>query len=139
MTAFGRADERDQMHMLTQRVNSQWGLGVPQTIDRDELEWMLDYPRPGGVSVVVLDMEQQRLTHERVDDGVVSLINDLHKGRHAGLEWRLLVDAVAVVCLLFAFTGIILLVAHATKRRSTWPLVLLGALAPLGCYGLFVP
>lgn len=79
------------------------------------------------------------MSHEKVDDGFVALINDLHKGRHSGKVWFYLIDVVAVICLLFAVTGILLLVVHARKRPSTWPLVAIGTVLPLVLYWIFVP
>ena len=37
----------------------------------------------------------------------------------------------AAACLVFALTGLALLVLHARNRRMTWPLVSLGLLIPL--------
>ena len=79
------------------------------------------------------------MTLERVDDGAIALINDLHKGRHAGLSWRWFIDVAAVVCLFFSVTGLLLLFAYARKRASTWPLVILGSVFPLFLYWIFVP
>jgi hypothetical protein len=136
---FRNADELGQLELLSVELNQRWRLGVPRNIDRDEFEWVLDYQRPGGIDTVVLTLESGELTLEQVDDGLVATINDLHKGRHAGTAWVLLIDITALICLLFAVTGMLLLYVHAGKRRSTWPLVGLGTVLPLLLYWIFVP
>lgn len=139
MARFREAPEQTQLGLLTHETAARWGLDVPRNIDRDEYEWVLDYPRPGGLGTVILDLEAETLSYERIDDGLVALVNDLHKGRHTGLAWKVLIDVVSVVCLLFSLTGLVLLRVHAGKRASTWPLVGLGALIPLSIYWWFVP
>ncbi len=139
LAEFTARDELGRLNLLTAELDARWGLGVPRNIDRDAVEWVLDYQRPGGLGTVVLDLEAASLSDENVSDGLVALINDLHKGRHAGLPWVVLIDAVSVICLVFAVSGLVLLWAHASKRASTWPLVGLGVGAPLAVFFWFVP
>jgi hypothetical protein len=136
---FIERDELGRLNLLTRELDARWGLGLPRNIDRDAVEWVLDYQRPGGLGTVVLDLESAVLTYESVSDGLVALVNDLHKGRHAGLPWVVLIDVVSVVCLVFALSGLVLLWAHASKRASTWPLVGLGLGVPLILFFGFVP
>ncbi len=139
LARFQVADEVARLGALSGELQRRWQLDVPRNIDRDEFEWVLDYQRPGGLTTVVLDIETGDLSLERVDDGMIALINDLHKGRHSGTAWMYLIDVVSVTCLLFAVTGLLLLFVHAGKRRSTWPLVGLGTVLPLALYWVFVP
>lgn len=139
MTQFVAADEPQQLSLLTARLQSEWSMAFPQAFDRDEYEWVLDYQRPGGISTVVLDIEMGTLSLEQVDDGLVALINDLHKGRHSGAVWRVLIDLIAVLCIFFSVTGLLLLWVHAKKRGSTWPLVGSGLMLPLLVYYFWVP
>jgi len=136
---FQQAPEVERLALLTRELGRRWGLGLPRNIDRDEFEWVLDYQRPGGLGTVVLDLETALLSYEEVHDGMVAVINDLHKGRHTGIAWVVLIDVISLVCLLFGITGLVLLWVHASKRASTWPLVGLGALVPLLVYLVFVP
>lgn len=139
VSAFKMAQEVEQLNLLTEELNTRWDLGLPRNIDHDETEWVLDYQRPGGLGTVVLDLESGLLSYEETQDGLVALINDLHKGRHTRTPWVVLIDVVALVCLLFALTGTVLLWTHSSKRPSTWPLVSLGTVLPLVVYFWFVP
>lgn len=87
-------------------------------------------PAPGRLRHRGTEPGERRTVLERVDDGLVAVINDLHKGRHTGTAWFYFIDVTAVICLLFAITGLLLLYVHAGKRRSTWPLVGLGTAVP---------
>ncbi|MDO3382224.1 PepSY-associated TM helix domain-containing protein [Gilvimarinus algae] len=133
------ASESTQLQQLLSVINDEFGLGVPRQIDRDEVEWFFDYPRPGGVASVVFDVESGEIFYESTSDGAVSLINDLHKGRHSGFAWKLFIDVAALLGIFMSITGIFLLVVYAGKRTSTWPLVGLGLVIPLALYLWLVP
>lgn len=136
---FGQTDALGQLNLVAQLVSDHWQLSIPRNIERDDVEWVLDYQRPGGLTTVVVDLDLGEVTMERVDDGLVALINDLHKGRHSGKAWRVLIDVTALVCIFFSVTGVLLLIVHARKRPSTWPLVLAGTVLPFLIYWSFVP
>jgi hypothetical protein len=76
--------------------------------------------------------------YERTDRGVVSYLNDLHKGRNAGPLWGWFIDVFAVACVLFASTGLLLLKMHSGRRPGTWPYVALGVVVPVVVIILFV-
>ncbi|EKE77103.1 PepSY-associated TM helix domain-containing protein [Gallaecimonas xiamenensis] len=91
----------------------------------------LDVQRPGGYALAEVDLAEQRFY--LVDDfaGYLSLANDLHKGRHAGTSWRWLIDAVAVICILFSLTGFYLLWRQLSRRTAGLLTTLIGALLTL--------
>jgi len=94
--------------------------------------------RPGGDAWVSIDRETGAIEHEKTTRGVVSLLNDLHKGRNSGKAWSWFIDIFAVACVIFTITGLILLQFHARARPLTWPLVALGLAAPVILVILFV-
>jgi len=93
-------------------------------------EIYLSLPRPGGDAWLSIDRQSGHLEYESTDRGWVAYFNDLHKGRNTGAAWGLFIDVVALACLLFSVTGLLLLKLHAAKRPSTWPVVGLGVLIP---------
>ena len=108
-----------------------------------EGEWSADevyvaLARPGGDAWVSIDRATGAVEHEKTTRGVVSLLNDLHKGRNAGKVWAWFIDIFAAACVVFAVTGLILLQFHARARPLTWPLVGLGLAAPAILVILFV-
>ena len=104
--------------------------------DDDELYVAL--PRPGGDAWLSLDLRSGELIYERTDRGWVAYFNDLHKGRDTGVAWRWFIDVFAVACVVFSFTGLLLLKRQAARRPTTWPVVALGLLIPLLLLILFV-
>lgn len=106
-------------------------------------EWSADevyvaVPGPGSDAWVSIDRGTGAIEAERTDRGWVSFFNDLHKGRNTGTAWFWLIDVLAVACIIFTFTGLLLLQLHARHRPSTWPLVGLGTLVPAGIILLFM-
>lgn len=86
---------------------------------------------PGGDGWLTIDRATGEVVHETTTRGWIAYLNDLHKGRNAGVVWYWFIDVFAVACLVFALTGLALLWLHARGRPSTWPLVGLGLLIPV--------
>ena len=97
----------------------------------DTSEVYLGMPSPGGDAWLSIDLESGELLYENTDRGLISYLNDLHKGRHTGAAWRWFIDVFSVLCIVFSLTGFWLLLRSAKQRRSTWPWVGLGILIPL--------
>jgi hypothetical protein len=92
-----------------------------------EEELYLSAPGPGRDAWVSIDRLSGAATFETTDRGWLAYFNDLHKGRNTGIVWMIFIDVVAVACLFFAVTGMVLLWIQARQRKSTWPLVAGGA------------
>lgn len=88
-------------------------------------------PGPGRDAWVSIDRATGRIEAEKTDRGWISFFNDLHKGRNTGTAWFWFIDVLAAACVVFTFTGLLLLQLHARNRPSTWPLVGLGTAIPL--------
>lgn len=123
-----------QIEQLTQLRN-------PRSIDAD---WSLaevsfDYPLPGGYVFVIAHLDQASLSMEYQRGSPLSLINDLHKGRHSGQAWSWLIDLSAIAIMLFSISGLVILLQHKRQRISGLFAVLLGFAAPWLVYALMVP
>jgi hypothetical protein len=101
-------------------------------------EIVFDLAAPGQDRVLTVDLNTGSMTYEVTNRGTVALFNDLHKGRHAGGAWKLLIDLAASFFVVFALTGFGLLWLLARARVSTWPLTALGIVAPLVVFLLLV-
>lgn len=120
-------------------LREQWQVSVggePAQWSPDEV--YLSLPRPGGDAWLAIDLEAGTLEYERTDRGWIAWLNDLHKGRNAGPWWSWFIDVFALACVIFCFTGLLLLKLHAKKRPTTWPLVGLGVVVPLLLALLFI-
>ncbi|OWQ88466.1 hypothetical protein CDN99_16555 [Roseateles aquatilis] len=108
---------------------------LDRPIDAREAEWSRDeiylaLPRPGGDAWIRIARDSGEIEFEDTDRGWISFLNDLHKGRNAGVAWSWFIDIFAAACLLFSITGLLILKFHAVSRPSTWPLVGLGLVIP---------
>ena len=96
--------------------------------DNANAEWSADElylsaPGPGRDAWVSIDRENGLAKFESTDRGWIAYFNDLHKGRNTGLAWKIFIDVVAVACVFFSLTGLVLLWVQAGQRTATWPLV----------------
>ncbi|MGJ3256668.1 MAG: PepSY-associated TM helix domain-containing protein [Alcanivorax sp.] len=104
-------------------------------IDDKAAEWSagevyLALPRPGGDAWLAIDLVDGSVLAEQTDRGWIAFFNDLHKGRHTGIAWSWFIDIFAVASLLFALTGLGLMMLHAKRRPATWPVTLAGLVLP---------
>lgn len=113
-------------------------LARARTIQVEFGEVVFDLGGPGVKATLTIDTATGDAFYERVDNGLVARLNDLHKGRDAGVVWGFLIDLTAVVCIIFCLSGLGLLVINASVRSLTWPVTTLGIAAPLVAYVLFV-
>jgi|SRR5690554_3532352 len=101
-------------------INAEW----------DDYEMYVGLPHAGGDRWFRADLEEGILYQENIDRGWIAFFNDLHKGRNTSGAWVTMLDLLAVVMLVYAITGLLLLKRYAKGRKSTWPLVIAGLLLP---------
>lgn len=115
-----------------QPLPEELGRWLEQRFDIDagnrSAEWSADEvyvsaPTPGRDAWLAIDRATGEVQFEATSRGWLAYLNDLHKGRHTGEVWKWFIDLVAVACLVFAVTGLALLMLAARQRRSTWPTV----------------
>lgn len=98
----------------------------------------VDLSQPGVDASITIDKPDGHVAYDRTGRGLIAVLNDLHKGRHAGPVWGLFIDGLALACVVFSVTGLGLLWLHARGRRITWPLVAAGLALPLILFLLFI-
>ncbi len=103
--------------------------GRPAEISADEV--YVSLPEPGGDAWLAIDLTAGTLEYERMQRGWVAYLNDLHKGRHTGTAWGWFIDLLAIACVVFALTGLVLLKIHGKNRPMTWPLTGSGVVIPV--------
>lgn len=120
-------------------IDSELGLETAgRAAEWSDDEVYVSMPRPGGDAWLSITRDNGEVHYERTDRGVISFLNDLHKGRNAGPMWGWFIDLFAVACVLFAGTGLFLLKMHSSRRPGTWPYVALGLVLPVVVIILFV-
>lgn len=118
-----------------------YGLSKPRAIEWDEemKEVIFDYPVPAGYAAVTINYLDGSLYIDFQKGNVWHVLNDLHKGRHSGEAWSWVIDLSAVLMLVFALSGLVILYQNRSKRKAGNWLLLGGALAPLALYLTLVP
>jgi len=118
-------------HSLSVASNIEW--------DGDAQELLLDYQYPAGFAYVILDVSSGAYSIDYQKGSFWQVVNDLHKGRHAGGAWSWLIDISAVFMVLFSITGLIILWQNRPKRRVGVILTLIGTATPLLLFVWAVP
>lgn len=120
-------------------AEGQWKIDVAAaTAEWSAEEVYVPLPRPGGDAWLRIALEDGAAEYELTDRGWVSWLNDLHKGRNTGKVWFWFIDVLAVACLVFCITGLLILKIHAQHRALTWPLVGFGLALPALIAILFI-
>lgn len=120
-------------------AEGQWKIDVAgATAEWSADEVYVPLPRPGGDAWLRVALEDGAAEYELTDRGWVSWFNDLHKGRNTGKAWFWFIDLLAVACLVFCITGLLILKIHAQHRALTWPLVGFGLALPALIAILFI-
>ena len=96
----------------------------------EEEEAYVPMARPGGDAWLRIATDGAA-EYEKTDRGMVSWLNDLHKGRNTGTVWSWFIDIFAFACMVFAITGFLIMKLHAANRPSTWPVIGAGILVPV--------
>ena len=120
-----------EQYALTKVKSIEW--------EKEDALVMLDYPLPAGFAYAELDFTTGELNLDYQTGGFLSLIGDLHKGRHSGEVWSWVIDISAVLIILFAITGMIILFQNRKKRLAGIWITLLGVATPLVIYLCWVP
>ncbi|MDQ8195536.1 PepSY-associated TM helix domain-containing protein [Coraliomargarita sp. SDUM461004] len=112
-------------------IEEEFDLSVAhQSSEWSEYEIYVSLPRPGGDAWLLIDRESGEVMYERSTRGMIAYLNDLHKGRNTGFAWFVFLDVFSVATIIFCMTGFFLLLVHAKRRPSTWPLIISGFLLP---------
>jgi hypothetical protein len=135
--------EEAERRRLPENLSAWLGQEMSVQVSDREAEWsdeeiFLKMPRPGGDAWLSIDLFSGDVMYEETSRGWVSYFNDLHKGRDTGPIWRWFIDIIAIACVIFCVTGLVIMQFLANRRPVTWPLVGFGFIAPLLLVILFI-
>lgn len=130
-----------QIKSIQRFIENKTGLSSPRSVDIaiDMGEITYDYPLPSGYAFVTVILAENIIEIEQASNGFIGLLNDLHKGRHSGNFWSVVIDASAILMSFFTLTGLIILFQNAKHRKQAFIIVLLGSITPIAIYLLAVP
>lgn len=115
-------------------LKSQWGVDF-NSIEFTDDEVIVVHKGPGTYQNITLDLIDNIAIIERQNYGVIAILNDLHKGRNAGLAWRLILDISSILIILFSLTGAYLLLPQTRKLKKS---LLYMTLVSSGCVFIYI-
>ncbi len=95
----------------------------------DERECTVTFKGPGYAADAFIDRESGRYDVTQTMHGFVAVINDLHKGRDAGIAWSVIIDASAIGLTVISVTGLALLFYLKLRRVRGLAVAVSGAIA----------
>jgi len=115
LLADGQVDELG----ISEFLRTTYGISAPladHQLDGDQ--GLLSYRDPGYAANVTYDTTSgdYRLTVEQ--QGLVGVMNDLHKGRDASGSWKWVIDVIAGFLVVISLTGLVLQLFLKRRRRS---------------------
>lgn len=113
--------------------------GAVSEFSADEYQCIVIFKGPGHSADAFIDRATGEYTLTETYQGVVSVMNDLHKGRDSGPAWSWIVDVSAVIMTVASITGLALLLSSKRRRSSGLVLAVLGSVATILAYVLYVP
>lgn len=98
----------------------------------DECE--VTFQGPGYAATARIDRTTGEYTLDVTANDLVTIMNDLHKGRHTGTAWSWVIDVSAVLSALIAVSGFVLIFFLKLKRRSGIVVSVIGAVVLMVMY-----
>ena len=106
--------------------------------DDETGELAFDYQLPAGYATAYFSTDGDASLEYR-KGSIVTIMNDLHKGRHSGPVWSWVIDISSGFMLLFSVAGLIILIQNKRHRKVGLVLGALGIAMPFIIYGMTVP
>ncbi len=115
---------------VVERLRAAHGIsGALVDFSLDDPECLVTFKGPGYSADAFIDRETGAYTLSERRQGLVAVLNDLHKGRDSGPVWSVLIDASAILMVVVSLSGLVLLFYLKLRRRPGLVVALLGSLA----------
>jgi len=105
----------------------------------DEFELFIVYKGPAYSVDVFVDRGTRKYSLTETRSGMMAALNDLHKGRDSGAEWSVLIDVSAVITLAMSVSGLALVVYIRRRRATGIVTAVVGTIAMVVVWVLWVP
>jgi hypothetical protein len=140
--ASNRSDEAASLAVkkleVVEYLRSTHGIrGAMADFQIDEQECVVSFKGPGYAADAFIERESGDYRITEIQHGLISMFNDLHKGRDTGEAWSWVIDISAGMLSISSLTGMILLLYIKRRRRLGLLTGLVGTLA-LGAIAHFL-
>lgn len=113
--------------------------GRVREFEINDYEIMIVFKGPGYSADIFIDPNESRYTLTETSTGVISVMNDLHKGRDSGLQWSWVIDVSAVVTILMSVSGFGLLFYLKKRRIKGLLTAIAGTILLVAAWAFWVP
>jgi uncharacterized protein len=125
---------------LVEMLRSQDGVhGAVSDFRIDDSQIAISFKGPGYAADAFIDRDTGKYDLTETRNGLVAVLNDLHKGRDTGKPWALVIDISAGLLVLVSLTGLMLIWFMHRRRTKGLLLALAAAIACFVVYRIFVP
>ncbi len=113
------SDGRIELLSLSQYLRQEAGVrGDISTFSLDDTTGSLSYRGPGYAADVSIDVTANTYSVTIERQGLIAVLNDLHKGRSTSSTWGMVIDVAGGVLVLTAIAGLTLQIALRRRRTS---------------------
>jgi hypothetical protein len=114
---------------ITEKLRQDHSLrGYVDEVRIDDRECTVMFKAPGYSADAFIDVKTGQYQMTIVEEGKLAVMNDLHKGRHSGKLWGVLIDASAILLSIISLSGLGLLFFLKRIRTGGLIVVAVGAL-----------
>jgi uncharacterized protein len=113
--------------------------GAVANFDIDPALCVVVFAAPGYGASAFIERETGSYTLTETFQGVVAVLNDLHKGRDSGPVWSVVIDLSAILCTLAALTGLWLLLYIKRRVKTGLIMTLVGVAVLYAFWQFWVP
>lgn len=125
---------------LVEMLRSREGIhGAVSDFRIDDSQIEISFKAPGYSADAFIDRDSGKYDLSETRNGLVAVLNDLHKGRDSGKAWSVVIDISAGLLVLVSLTGIVLIWFMHKRRTKGLLLAAAGAIICFLMYRLFVP
>jgi hypothetical protein len=121
---------------LKSRVPVRGAFASGEVVDNEVL---LRFESPRGATDAAIDLVSGRAEVTIQHAHPITLINELHRGKSAGVAWRMVIDVVACLTLATSLLGFALFLIMRTRITIALSLTVLGFLALALAHFIFIP
>lgn len=134
-----KSGEPDKL-AIVERLRAQFNVtGALEAIELDDESIKITFKGPARHIEVTITRASGKTEIVREYQGMVALLNDLHKGRSTGSGWSIVIDVSALLMIVSAVTGLILWFTLPRRRISGIIALALGLVGGLIVYWALVP
>lgn len=132
---------KDESHKLevVEKLRAEGVHGAVSDYRVDDQQIAVSFKAPGYSADTFVDRATGRYQLTITNNGVVAVLNDLHKGRDSGKAWSWVIDVSAVLLTLVSLSGLLLLFFVYKRRLSGLIVGVAGALVCWLLWMRFVP